>query len=292
MHNAMGLTRIASGATLSSRHLTNKPKEAIVMLLMIFALIGCAIITFIATVILTQSTKTASLFTIIATVFLFLYLRNGTLTFPALPDGTAIGMLFAFGTFWFWVLLAILTIEMFCLLEYDQGLGAGFSTLAALLLLEFFSDVKIFSYATLHPWRAGAYFIAYFFPFGAAYATARWWFYVSDKAERYKARKESFLKSKHFKSETIPDNLKQEWQKKIQEETGDVCCGYCGIKPLARKHKKQIVVWISYWPWSAAWWLISDFVKRIAKEIYRWIESLLQKIADYHFRGTENDFLK
>lgn len=244
----------------------------------------CAVATFFIATFLTRSGRTGFILSVIATALVFVFMRDATFAFPA---EMTIGMIFIFGTFWFWVLMAALTIELFCFMEYEVKFWGGISILAALLLLEFFGDIKIFSYVTLHPWLTLLYIFAYFFG-GAVWAGVKWNFYTSDVSKRLVEAKASFLRSKRIADGRIPTNLTQEWHSSHALKQAR-CCGYCPGTSEHRNHKSAILRWIGYWPWSVAWFLISDLVKRIAKEIYRLIETTLQKISDYHFKDIKDD---
>ena len=55
------------------------------------------------------------------------------------------------------------------------------------------------------------------------------------------------------------------------------------ITPQASKHKKDIIMWMAYWPLSVIWFICSDFLTTLAEEIYRRIAGSFQKMSDNKF---------
>ena len=58
---------------------------------------------------------------------------------------------------------------------------------------------------------------------------------------------------------------------------------------MASRNKAKILRWMSYWPWSFAWTMLKDPIRKAFLTIYRDIAAHLQKISDRAFRGVEAD---
>jgi len=192
----------------------------------------------------------------------------------------AVGLL-AFGTFWFWALLALETVLLLSLIEFEQGAWATFTMLVALLLLQWLGDVKVFSYLYHHPLVSLKYF-GYYLACGAVYAVVKWYLFVTDHKDRYKDVKDKFLKDRGVEDGVMTQELKEALQEKISDL-------HIEVKTQVTNHKSRITMWMTYWPWSLLWTIVDDFVKRLFKEIYRWIQSTLQRISDHVWKDVADD---
>lgn len=56
------------------------------------------------------------------------------------------------------------------------------------------------------------------------------------------------------------------------------------VTPIVRKNKATIMMWISYWPLSAVWFIIADLVKEFGAYLYRLVGSYFQKVSDEKFQ--------
>ena len=57
----------------------------------------------------------------------------------------------------------------------------------------------------------------------------------------------------------------------------------CESIPSAKNYKKDIIVWMSYWPWSMVWTILNDPIKRFFNYVYLKFSTLYQKLADMMF---------
>ncbi len=208
---------------------------------------------------------------------LFAVLAGSSAIYTSLPLAAAsIAGALVFGSLWFWGLLALSTVLLFTFIDNDDGVMATGTLLAFLLLMQYFGDFKVFSYIKLQPLMAIKWALFYFSA-GTLWSIAKWWFHVRNERDHYDEKKKRFLDSHDEKGPNIPTALKGRW-KDIAPD-----------KPSAAKSKDKIIRWMTFWPWSAVWTIINDPIKKLFKTIYRNIQSLLQKIADSAFEGTEAD---
>jgi hypothetical protein len=61
------------------------------------------------------------------------------------------------------------------------------------------------------------------------------------------------------------------------------------MPPQAREHKSDIMLWMTYWPFSCLWTIINDPIRKIFRTIYTHIATSLQKISDRMFKGAMAD---
>jgi hypothetical protein len=93
-------------------------------------------------------------------------------------------LLFAFGTLWFWILVATATVLIFVATEYEKGWGAFLTLAAVVVALHIWGELNIFGWVTENPWTTGIYIAAYFV-FGSFWGVSKWWFFVKDQREKY-----------------------------------------------------------------------------------------------------------
>lgn len=199
--------------------------------------------------------------------------------------------LLVLGTLWFWLVLAGASIAIIAFAESGYGRGAtGTALFAGGFLVAangWWVPLKD------HPWYAlaglGVYLTA-----GVVYAVIKWWSYVRDRRaaldqqiketldgepsiEAWVTRRDSLLPHKTY---TVNDF----WGIVEHRQPGSVRVSR--HVPLASEHKARIMTWMSYWPWSAAWTLVNDPVRRMFRAIYHEIAGQLQRIADRAWKGV------
>ncbi|MBI4991702.1 MAG: hypothetical protein HZB99_00600 [Candidatus Harrisonbacteria bacterium] len=207
---------------------------------------------------------------------------NALITYGALAGlitGLTLAGALAVGTAGFWLLVAVSTVALACLVENEEGAWATGTLLLTLLLLQLFGDIKVFTSAYNHPLVA-LMCVAGYFMAGMAWAIWKWVLYNRDQKMLYDERRTAFLKDNNITDNTIPADLKTNF---------DQCVNGIDIRPPVTEHKERVLRWMTYWPWSALAWLLSDPIRRLFREIYHQIQNTLQKISDRIWQGVEND---
>lgn len=202
----------------------------------------------------------------------------------------------AIGTFWFWALLVIEAIALFALVFNEKGTWATVTLVLTLVLLNFVSKIPIVHYVFANPVKTGLLVVGYFVA-GTLWSIAKWWFFVRRRRENYDELKAEFLEEHKIQGDEVPPNLRQQWRHHIEyrystqpynsKNCRDNCD--CGIKPLVRNHKGDVLRWMSYWPVSATCTLIDDPVRKLFNWIFCVIHTHLQKVSDSAFKSTEAD---
>ena len=200
-------------------------------------------------------------------------------------------MLFAVGSFWFWMLLVVHFFVLLALIEYEKVGWATLSLGVVFAALYFLGDFNIASAVLQNPLAAalvlGGYFVA-----GTAWSIAKWYLYVTDLSNKCKELKTEFLQRRDVSSSVIPDSLKKEWRETLSSQFGYSRSPLSlngSLAPKVSDHKGRIMTWMCYWPWSFVWTMINDPVKKLFRQIYLRIQGLLQSISDRAFRGLEDD---
>jgi hypothetical protein len=193
------------------------------------------------------------------------------------------GMLL-FGTFWgFWLMAVVAIVILFVFVEKESWFGATLTMLVVLLLLQWFGNIKAFSYIGQHPLSALGWVAAYLAA-GILWSMIKWYWYLRLRRECYLESKAVFLESHSIQGETIPENLLNEFRGEFGR--------FDNIIPKARENKGRILTWMAYWPWSMLWTMIHDWVERIFRFIFDHLVKIYQSMADYVFRDIVADLPK
>ncbi len=196
--------------------------------------------------------------------------------------------LFMVGTFWFWALLAVVTVLMFICTEFEKGGWATISVLGTLALLNFCGDVPVLSYIWNHPITILLGVLGYF-ALGTGWAVVKWWFYVKDQLWHYNELKGEFIKENKLEIKVnqaiVGVEMQNKWADYLRWHDRSI-----DIHPQINKHKMAVYIWIAYFPFSLIWTLINDPVRKICRRIYHAIADTLQAMSDSIWSGTKGDF--
>jgi len=169
----------------------------------------------------------------------------------------------AIGTFWFWLAaLVTLIVITFCIeKEESSGWGAFLTCVAFLALLYFFGSrepvVSMLSYAVHNPiailLMAGLYLFL-----GSAWSIVKWFFFIKES------------KNKQWEEHVSYNSRRSEGEKTKWDP--DI--------PTARKNKSTIMMWMSWWPFSLAWTMVNDPIRKAFRSIYMHLEATYDRMAE------------
>lgn len=220
--------------------------------------------------------------------------------------------LFAFGTLWFWLLIIAVSFVLFACTEFERGLFATITLIVALCILHFAGGHTLFKYAIANPAKTFQILGAYL-ALGTFWGVNKWWFFVRRMRRKYdealaEFRKE-FLKEgslERYRRSTFramgiqsdyetalrtdkrtPDEVfKAAWKEIVEHK--DYCAIEFEFQPDPKKHKRRILIWMTYWPWSFLWTMLNDPFKAA----YHWVLGLLRKISVGAFRDAASPSLE
>jgi len=198
-------------------------------------------------------------------------------------------MLEVFGvlTIWFWVWLVLGWVTLTVTTENDYpGLGT-LALLALLALLQWLIGVPVLQWIWHNPFTTLALVGVYFFA-GTIWAFIKWWFFVTGELRNYDAVRDAYLKDiAKLPPGKVPEHVKPDFIEYMKRVYGPRYMER--IKPSPSNHKSQIMTWLGFWPFSAAWTLLNDPLRRACEAIYNTVASTLQRISDYVFKQVEAD---
>jgi hypothetical protein len=206
---------------------------------------------------------------ITAILFAIGYWHIPLLTFMTVTFA-GIGTALIFGAPLFWILVLAESSLLCWSLDDDNSDGIEtISILIVLLLLQFFGNVKVFTYLWYHPWKSVTYITGYLL-IGGGWSIIKWWFAETAKLSSVRAK---FFSRHNIRGFEIPPEFKDRWSDEVSAQK---------TNPSAQQ--SRFLTWIAYWPWSLFWTMVNDPLKRAARRIYYELQATYQRITDRVWR--------
>ena len=183
----------------------------------------------------------------------------------------------------FWIIALLAAIAIVAAIEYDSGQNATIVAVAFVAIMVLFSNVEAPFTWLMNNWLLLAVMVVAYIGVGGGWSVVKWYFHCLALRDNYREEKSEFLTSNNISGDTIPEELKESWKRRI---------GYGYKTPQVRENKATILMWMTYWPFSAFWTLLNDPIKRAFKWVYNRLGGMLQGISDKMFSEISNDFQK
>lgn len=197
-----------------------------------------------------------------------------------------IWLFFAIGTLPFWILCAAFSIIIVGCLEFKKSITATFLLFLGVFL---FHQLGVFSWVVQNKIYLIIGIPTYLLVIGPLWAIFRWWRAVENMAEKYKESRRKFLEGRHLSpTAPIPRQYWEEWKDSIRYSSLNLkWSGDDLIVPHPNDHKEEIYMWTLFWPWSVAWYMADEPVRKILKAVYNGIKDVLIKISERAFRDIK-----
>ena len=237
-----------------------------------------------------------------------------------------LALLFVFGTFWFWLLVAAASIAIITFLEYDRTVSATFTLIATTAAIVFLGNHEVIPWLFNHPYHLVGYIGIYF-------ATAIIWCFIKWKLYVHKIKDfihDSMQKwildlSGRLENSMLTDQQKKDYEASVKARK---LVGICNIEwnkyvddwekrrrerlrnrssywdiPLPLRtpttkdeviafvedNKSRVISWMVYCPWSIVWTLLNDPIRKLMKYIFKRIKGWLVSIAMSAFGVKEQE---
>src|SRR4030042_506496 len=187
----------------------------------------------------------------------------------------ALATVFALGSVWYFLLTAGWVVLLFYWVEKEFIFWSGFNIVLYILFLQFIIHRNVFGGFFDHPTRT-LIILLWYIVIGFIWSFVKWWLFVNKKALAYKMKRMDWLQSQQ-KSRSTKSNMGIPGLENITLETAvpaslvDEWKHFSGFgynpRPKALEHKKLISHWVVYWPISALWSLLDDFVGKMMRMI-------------------------
>jgi hypothetical protein len=179
------------------------------------------------------------------------------------------------------VILAAFVIITICI-ENDHSFLGTLGLVATAVGLSYLFKWHMLSFIIANPWLIIGGFAGYLVV-GVGWMLFKWYLFVLKQKNRYKEAKDKFLREKKA-TELTPD-LKSDWISKSYNYGFE-------FNPEVSRHKSEIIAWITFWPFSASWFLIHDPITRATRFLYENLKDNLQKISDHVFGDVKSDYIR
>lgn len=188
-------------------------------------------------------------------------------------------------TWWFWITVVIV-IDLLICEATDSPIIGLFSIIVAGVAYQFLADVDIVEYVLTNPLSTLGLVFAYFIV-GLVWCVFRWILFSLDARTKYREIQECFFSEHKLNSiGKIPHSLKVKWEEYLNHNTPYYGAkAYKSFPPKVRYFKRRITTWIGYWPVNMVWFIVGDFIHRVAKAIYNFVSGFLQSITDKLFEN-------
>jgi len=168
----------------------------------------------------------------------------------------------------------ILVVAEICLLiwfvEEDWPGKAIFSLLILSALLIFFGDFNVYKYIKANPILLLKYFSMYIV-IGVVWGVCKYYFFLTKIRRLYVDSKKKYMKTHSLQDMTSQDlkNWKSGWGMNGEREIFEKDTEFW-------RNKARIITWMTYWPLSMVWTVISDLVKRVLEEIWEFVKGFFK----------------
>ena len=201
--------------------------------------------------------------------------------------------IFAFGSIWFFLFSGLWVVLLFYWVEKQHVILSGLNIILYILFINFVVKKDIISSFVDHPGRSLLFILGYLFV-GFIWSFIKWWLFVNKSAINYKEKRCEWLKKQKSMIEKrdisfeglesitletpVPERFREDWLHSI---------GIIYVKPKATEYKMSISHWVLYWPVSAIWALLDDFVSKVIQVIVFKIRFIYEKITNNAFRNID-----
>jgi hypothetical protein len=193
----------------------------------------------------------------------------------------------------FWAITLVAFIILMALVENKYTVPSLLVVSLYVILTNFcfnhgWTPVNIVGYVKTHPSDIAVGAIVYFL-IGTIWSFIKWWSFVKHERRRYDEVFNSFIED-HADLKDVPQS---KWSEDAKRQLASAIASKSSydnqirVRPQVENFKEEILLWIGFWPFSAAWTIIDDPIRRICTGIYNVIGKRLQAISDSAWKGTE-----
>jgi hypothetical protein len=197
-------------------------------------------------------------------------------------------------TQWFWAVLVIVILLLTTSAINEEGFWAA--TMSFMLLALAFSKWPAICAFLSSPVIAVTAIIAYF-TIGAMWGVFKWKLYVDMVYNICVSNRENFLRYRKLPNDYLQNNPKADVighyieymrnnipGKYVPHDINTIEELNNSLVPIASNNSYSIIIWITYWPISAIWFVVSDLFTEIGKAIYRNLAQIFQSVSDSKFK--------
>jgi len=200
--------------------------------------------------------------------------------------------IFAFGTMWFWILLALFAFIVMIEIA-NEYITASAVTIALFIVLMFLCGNFTFTWIKENPTTLlsilGIYLVG-----GVVVSAIKWAFWSRDAKDHYDEIKTEYIKRNKLGipvSAVIPPENRADFRDFLEDRVRSTKIDPEFIIPQVGKNKELVITWMAFWPWIAFWSLFSDVFRRIWIETFRAVQKVYQSFSNLMFRNALADLV-
>jgi len=211
--------------------------------------------------------------------------------------------LIVLGGAWFWISFSVFFVWLLFTTSHEKGVQSTTVIVIFLLLLAFFGDFNIFSWIYHHPISTICWSVGYVFA-GVIWSIGKWYLFNTKIKTTYNSLRNQFKSRHNIDSPSIPEDKLCEWKHYLADGYNweSVTKYYSlkisrqlqpdiqGLQPVAQEYKDIIVFWMMFWPFSLAFFFLSDFLERLYYRVYEVIVNIFSRVSNFVFKGIVDDF--
>ena len=174
----------------------------------------------------------------------------------------------------FWVLSLAAFVLLAILIDSELAF-AGFLCVAGwMLVAAMFSNFNPFAWL-VHHWDTTLLFIVVYLFVGVVYGIIKWYFHVLNAADKYRENEKRY-KDEYQNANSYRSTVGLSYEQWVQLNYR--------VKPEPSYEKHRIIVWMAYWPASAALTLLREPLRRFFTMIYHRLLDIYQSIVTSVFK--------
>lgn len=184
-------------------------------------------------------------------------------------------MIFAIGTVWFWLMVIIgFIVVTYCIEQEEPNgwhalwtclfIGAGLYFLGSREAI-----TNALQYVIDHPMRSIFAGLTYFV-FGTVWSIFKWYFFLKEQQRKDK-----------WPTKTVYEDAADKSSFKARESRT------VKIPFQAKDYRSDILMWMTWWPFSAFWTIINDPVRKAFEWIFDRMEGTFNRISQRVFDSTQ-----
>ena len=189
--------------------------------------------------------------------------------------------------FWFWLILIGDFLWLSWLVsdsDYTSSFGRPATggafglVIATLLLLQYFTKLKVLTWIVSNPALTLVLFTGYVLV-GVGWSLIKWTSLLLDWRSNHQDRLKSITKEiKELSARKVATDTKAEDIPRIDINLQGAKDRLSSSLPTASENKSRITAWIAYWPWSLIWTFAMDYITRFFQHIFQMLETSYNNI--------------
>lgn len=190
----------------------------------------------------------------------------------------SIAAFLAVGALGFWIVTIVAALLLIWTIDSEKPASALVLLIIYAAILGIAGSFNVVEWVRTHPFDLLKYAAAYV-AIGVGWAWLRWEFFFRAIERRYAIFRSDYLQ-KNKMTDLVTDAEKTAFLKE-SEYAG---FGRSVLPVRVSRNKSRLILWMTYWPFSAPWTIINEPIKHVFEFCYLQLGSILQARSDRAFK--------